>query len=182
MFKSMRIGFLSLSSFLVVLFIMITVAFAQSGQETPEALAKTLAVSTKTNNKDAVQALIHPQVVSYLRVTDPAMVENITNSLVQLKIPDNYKVGVINIDELAQTDSKMAKYDKTTQTLTMMGSSAYYKVPPTHLMALVVEKEKTVQIDGKEEKKVVNVPLTPTPLPVSQFEGKWYIVIAVGKK
>jgi hypothetical protein len=161
---------------------MISVAFAQGGQESPEALAKTLATSTNAKNKSAVQALIHPQVVSYLRVTDPSMIQNITNSLIQLKIPENYKMGVISMDELAQDDSKMAKYDKATQTLTMMGSSAYYKIPPSHLMALVVEKEKTVEIDGKEEKKVVNVPITSTPLPISAFEGKWYIVIAVGNK
>ncbi len=49
-------------------------------------------------------------------------------------------------------------------------------------MALVVEKEKTVQSDGKEEKKMLNVPLTPTPLPICEFKDKWYIVIAVGKK
>jgi len=182
MFKSLRIGFLSLSSFFVVLLFIVSVTSAQSGQESPEALAKTLAESTNAKNKNAVQALIHPQVVSYLRVTDPAMVENITNSLMQLKIPENYKVGVISLDELAQTDSKMAKYDKAEQTLTMMGSSAYYKVPPSHLMMLAVEKQKTVEVDGKKENRIVNVPLTPTPLPVSQFDGKWYIVIAVGKK
>ncbi len=182
MLNSAKIIFFSLGGFFVVLFIMISVAYAQGGQESPEALAKTLVTSTNAKNKSAVQALIHPQVVSYLRVTDPSMIQNITNSLIQLKIPENYKVGVISMDELAQNDSKMAKYDKATQTLTMMGSSAYYKIPPSHLMALVVEKEKTVEIDGKEEKKVVNVPITPTPLPISAFEGKWYIVIAVGNK
>ena len=182
MFKSLRIGFLSLSSFLVVLFFMISVASAQSGQTTPDALAKTMVSSINAKNKDGVQALIHPQVVSYLRVTDPAMLDNITTSLMQLKIPPDYKMGVISLEELEQTDSKMAKYDKATQTLTMMGSSVYYKIPPSHLMMLVVEKQKTVEVDGKKENRVVNVPLTPTPFPISQFEGKWYIVIAVGKK
>ncbi len=64
----------------------------------------------------------------------------------------------------------------------MMGSPAYYKIPPTHLMALVVEKEKIVEVDGKKENKVVKVPLTPTPLPIAQYQGNWYIVIAVGSK
>ena len=135
MLNSAKIIFFSLGGFFVVLFIMISVAFAQGGQESPEALAKTLVTSTNAKNKSAVQALIHPQVVSYLRVTDPSMIQHITNSLMQLKIPENYKMGVISMDELAQNDSKMAKYDKATQTLTMMGSSAYYKIPPSHLMA-----------------------------------------------
>jgi hypothetical protein len=64
----------------------------------------------------------------------------------------------------------------------MMGSPAYYKIPPTHLMMLAVEKEKTVEVDGKQEKKMVKVPLTPTPLPIGEYQGNWYIVIAVGKK
>jgi hypothetical protein len=182
MLDSARRNFLGLTLIITVLLASVVAASAQVGQATPDALAKTMVSSINAKNVAGVQALIHPQVVSYLRVTDPAMVENITNSLIQLKIPENYKAGVISLEELAQTDSKMAKYDKATQTLTMMGSSAYYKVPPSHLMMLAVEKEKTVQIDGKEERKIVNVPLTPTPLPISQFEGKWYIVIAVGKK
>ncbi len=179
MFKSLKI---SLSGLMVVLFLMVSITSAQGGQESPQGLATALADGTKAQNKVAVQALINPQVLSYLRVTDPAMVENITNSLMQLKIPADYKVGVISLDELERSGSKMAKYDKATQTLTMMGSSAYYKIPPTHLMMLAVEKEKTVEVDGKKENRVVNVPLTPTPLPISQYDGKWYIVIAVGKK
>lgn len=151
-----------------------------AGQETPEALTKTLVSSINAKNKAAVQSLIHPQVVSYLKVTDPAMLDNITASLMQLKIPADYKVGVVSLDQLG--DSGMASYDKATQTLTMMGSPAYYKIPPTHLMAIVVEKEKMVEVDGKKEKKVVKVPLTPTPLPIAQYQGNWYIVIAVGSK
>ena len=89
MLNSAKIIFFSLGGLFVILFIMISVAFAQGGQESPEALAKTLATSTNAKNKSAVQALIHPQVVSYLRVTDPSMIQNITNSLMQLKIPEN---------------------------------------------------------------------------------------------
>ncbi len=162
------------------LFAALGVVSSQAGQATPDALAKTMVSSINAKNKTAVQSLIHPQVVSYLRVTNPAMLENITASLMQLKIPADYKMGVISLDQLG--DSGMASYDKATQTLTLMGSPAYYKFPPTHLMALVVEKEKIVEVDGKKEKKIVKVPLTPTPLPIAQYQGNWYIVIAVGKK
>ena len=161
------------TSLVLVMALILSFLSAQAGQETPEALTKTMVSSINAKNKSAVQALIHPQVVSYLRVTDPAMLENITNSLMQLKIPADYKVGVISVDDLG--DGGMASYDKATQTLTMMGSPAYYKFPPTHLMALVVEKK-------NKENKMVKVPLTPTPLPIAQYQGNWYIVIAVGKK
>jgi len=180
MFKSAGTVFLRFCVVIIVLFATVGVTFAQGGQQTPEALAKTLVSSINAKNQNAVQSLIHPQVVSYLRVTDPAMLNNISASLMQLKIPENYKMGVISLNQLG--DSGMASYDKATQTLTMMGSSAYYKIPPSHLMALVVEKEKTVEVDGKKENRMVKVPLTPTPLPISEFEGRWYIVIAVGKK
>ncbi|MEM7009482.1 MAG: hypothetical protein AAF462_10150 [Thermodesulfobacteriota bacterium] len=152
----------------------------QAGQGTPEALAANLVRDIDAKNKAGVESLIHPQIVSYLRVTDPQMLANITNSLMQLEIPPEYKMGVISLDELG--NSGMASYDKSTKTLTMMGSPAYYKFPPTHLMALVVETQKTVDVDGNKEIRTVKVPLTPTPLPIAQYQGNWYIVIAVGKK
>ncbi len=182
MLDSARRNFLGIPLIITVLLASVGAASAQVGQATPDALAKTMVSSINAKNVAGVQALIHPQIVSYLRVTDPAMLNNITASLMQLKIPENYKVGVISLDELEKSGNQMAKYDKATQTLTLMGSPAYYKIPPSQLMMLVVEKEKTVQIDGKEEKKVVNVPLTPTPLPIGQYQGNWYIIIAVGKK
>ena len=180
MIKSAKTHLSRLSVVSLVLFFVITTIYAHGAQESPDALVESMVSSINAKNKTAVQSLIHPQVVSYLRVTDPAMLDNISISLMQLQIPADYKMGVIGLDQLG--DSGMAKYDKATQTLTMMGSSAYYKIPPTHLMALVVEKEKTVEVDGKQEKKIVKVPLTPTPLPIAEYDGKWYIVIAVGKK
>lgn len=182
MYKSARRIFLGLSVLIMVMFITIGITSAQVGQATPDALAKTMVSSINAKNKNGVQALIHPQVVSYLRVTDPAMLDNITASLMQLKIPADYKMGVISLDDIEKSGSGMAKYNKATQTLTLMGSPAYYKIPPSHLMALVVEKQKTLEVDGKKESRIVKVPLTPTPLPIGQYQDNWYIVIAVGKK
>ncbi len=127
MFKSTRTSFLSLSSLFVAIFLTMTAAFAQSGPKSPEALGETLVSSINAKNKNVVQSLIHPQVVSYLRLTDPAMLDNIVTSLMQLKIPENYKMGVISMDELTRNDSKIANYDKATHTHTMMCSSEYYR-------------------------------------------------------
>lgn len=181
MLQTMNRVFYGLSSILILLIAGTQLVIAQSNP-TPDALSKTMVSSINAKNKNSVQALIHPQVVSYLRVTDPVMLDNITASLMGLKIPADYKTGVISLDEIGKTGSGMAQYDKATQTLTMMGSSAYYKIPPTHLMMLVVEKEKVVEVDGEKETKIVKVPLTPTPLPIGQYQGNWYIVIAAGKK
>lgn len=149
---------------------------------TPDALGKALVSAVSTKNRAGVLALIHPQVVSYLSVTKPALLNDVTADLMGLQIPTDYKMGVISLSDLNKSGSEMAHYDSATQTLTMMGSPAYYKIPPTHLMMLAVEKEKTVEVDGKKETKMVRVPLTPAPLPIGQYEGNWYIVIAVGKK
>ncbi|GJM14683.1 MAG: hypothetical protein DHS20C13_00100 [Thermodesulfobacteriota bacterium] len=181
MFNSMGRFFLGFSVFVVIFSVGIKAGFAQPNP-TPDALAKTMVSSIAAKNQQSVQALIHPQVVSYLRVTDPTMLNNITASLMALKIPPDYKIGVVSLDDLEKSGSEMAKYDKATQVLTLMGAPAYYKIPPSHLMALVVEKQKTVEVDGKKENKIVKVPLTPTPLPIGQYKGNWYIVIAVGKK
>ena len=175
-----RVLNLSLYATFLVVFVAMTPNFALSGQETPDGLVKEMVTNINAQNKKGVESLIHPQVVSYLKVTDPAMLNNIANSLMQLKIPPDYKMGVIGLNNLG--NSGMASYDPATQTLTMMGSAAYYKIPPTHLMALVEEREKVVEVDGKKEKKMVKIPLTPTPLPIAQYQGKWYIVIAVGNK
>lgn len=182
MLDSSRRNLLGLTLIITVLLTSAEAAFAQVGQETPQALANTLVSSINAKNKAGVQALLHPQVVSYLRVTDPAMLNNITASLMSLKIPNDFKVGVISLDDLEKSGSEMAKYDKATQTLTMMGAPAYYKIPPSQLMMLAVDKEKTVEVDGKKETKIIKVPLTPTPLPIGQYQGNWYIVMAAGKK
>lgn len=181
MVNKMSRVFLGFIVLLIIFSVGVKAGFAQP-TPTPDALAKTLASSIDAKNKNSVQALIHPQLVSYLRVTDPAMLNNITASLMALKIPPDYKMGVISLDDLEKSSSGMASYDKTTQTLTMMGSPAYYKIPPSHLMALAVEKEKTVEVDGKKETKLVKIPLTPTPLPIGQYQGNWYIVFAAGEK
>jgi len=100
MLDSARRNFLGLTLIITVLLASVGAASAQVGQATPDALAKTMVSSINAKNNNGVQALIHPQIVSYLRVTDPAMLNNITASLMQLKIPENYKVGVISLDEL----------------------------------------------------------------------------------
>lgn len=182
MINNMRTNLLGLTLIITILFSSAGALIAQVGQQTPQALANTLVSSINAKNKAGVQALIHPQVVSYLRVTDPAMLNNITASLMSLKIPQDFKAGVISLDDLQKSGSEMAKYDKATQTLTMMGAPAYYKIPPSHLMMLAVDKEKTIEVDGKKETKIIKVPLTPTPLPISQYQGNWYIIIAAGKK
>ena len=181
MLNSTRRSFLGLTLIITFLFVSAGAVSAQVGQETPEALANTLVSSINAKNVAGVQALLHPQVVSYLRVTDPA-INNITASLMSLKIPEDFQVGVISLDDLEKSGSQMAKYDKATQTLTMMGAPAYYKIPPSQLMMLAVGKEKTVEVDGKKETKIIKVPLTPTPLPIGQYQGNWYIVMAAGKK
>lgn len=181
MVKNISRIFLGFIVLLIILSVGVKASLAQP-TPTPDALAKTLVSSINAKNKNSVQALIHPQLVSYLRVTDPAMLNNITASLMSLKIPPGYKMGVVSLDDVEKSGSGMAKYDKANQTLTLMGSPAYYKIPPTHLMALVVEKQKTVEVDGKKENKIVKVPLTPTPLPIGQYQGNWYIVFAAGKK
>ncbi len=171
-------GFAFLS---ITLAIGVRAGFAQT-TPTPDALAKNLVSAISTQNKADVLSLIHPQVVSYLSVTNPALLNAVTADLMGLQIPPDYKMGVISLGDLNKSGSEMAHYDEATQTLTMMGSPAYYKIPPTHLMMLADEKEKTVEVDGKKEKKMVRVPLTPAPLPIGQYEGNWYIVIAAGKK
>jgi hypothetical protein len=181
MFNSVGRIIFGFNVFLMTLAIGMHAGFAQS-TPTPEALAKSIVADINSKNTAGMQSLIHPQVVSYLRVTDPALLDDVTASLMGLKIPTDYKMGVVSLDEIENSGSGMAHYDKATQVLTLMGSPAYYKIPPSHLMMLVVEKEKMVEVDGKEEKKVVKVPLTPTPLPIGQYEDNWYIVIAAGKK
>ena len=149
----------------VLLLLPFTSALAQSGQSTPEELGKSKAVATQAKDKAALKALIHPEVVKHMQKHDPGKLEEILNAWTVIAIPENYLFAVKPVSEISE-------YDAKTQTMNVTGQQMYFPVPPSHFMVLVAETQKT---DNQGKTQTVRIPLGIDP--ISQVNGKWYIIL-----
>lgn len=145
-------------------------AYAQGGQSTPDELGKTKAAATQAKDKAALKALIHPQVLKHMQENNPEKLEELLQAWTEITIPENYMFGVKPVSEISE-------YDTKTQSMNVTGQTMHFPVPPTHFMVFVVEKEQTVDVGGKKEKRTVKIPLGVDP--IRQDKGKWYILLPV---
>lgn len=149
-------------------------AHAQSGAATPEALGNKVLEAIKSQNKDALKSLIHPEVVAYFTEKSPGELDKVLGNLLSLKIPASTEFVVQPMDEVSE-------YDKATQTLTFRDNSLYFPIPPTDLLVLVTETEIPKKDENGVETKVkakVGVMVNT----VSQYQKNWYIVLPVKKE
>lgn len=158
----------------VVLAAPLRAAHAQSGAGTPEALGNKVLEAIKSQNKDALKSLIHPEVVVYFTEKSPGELDKVLGNLLSLKIPASTEFVVQPMDEVSE-------YDKATQTLTFRDNALYFPIPPTDLLVLVTETEIPKKDENGVETKVkakVGVMVNT----VSQYEKNWYIVLPVKKE
>lgn len=149
-------------------------ASAQSGAATPEALGNKVLEAIKTQNKDALKSLIHPEVVTYFTEKSPGELDKVLGNLLNLKIPANTEFVVQPMDEVSE-------YDKAAQTLTFRDNTLYFPIPPTDLLVLVTEADIPKKDESGVETKVkakVGVMVNT----VSQYKKNWYIVLPVKKE
>jgi hypothetical protein len=145
-------------------------AYAQGGQSTPEELGKSKAAATQANDKAALKALIHPEVLKHMQENNPQKLEELLQAWMQITIPENYMFGVKPVSEISE-------YDAKTQSMNVTGQTMHFPIPPTHFMVFVIEQEQTVKVGGKEEKRMMKIPLGVDP--IRQDKGKWYILLPV---
>lgn len=176
----MKIKFTYAASLLIVAVIAVSIlaapirsALAQTGADTPEALGNKVLEAIKAQNKDALKALIHPEVIEYLKGKNPGELDKVLGNLLSLKIPKSSEFVVQPMEEVSE-------YDKATQTLTFRESTLYFPIPPTDLLVLVTETE----IPKKDEKGVetkVKAKVGVMVNTITQYNKGWYIVLPVKK-
>jgi len=149
-------------------------ADAQSGASTPEALGDKVLEAIKSQNKDALKALIHPEVVKYFSEKSPGSLDKVLDNLMSLKIPSNSEFVVQPMDEVSE-------YDKATQTLTFRDNTLYFPIPPTDLLVLVTEAE-IPKRDEKGQETKVKAKVGVMVNTVTQYKKNWYIVLPVKKE
>jgi hypothetical protein len=148
-------------------------ALAESGADTPDALGNKVLEAIKTQNKDALKSLIHPEVIAYLKDKNPGELDKVLGNLLGLKIPPTSEFVVQPMEEVSE-------YDKATQTLTFRENTLYFPIPPTDLLVLVTEAE----IPKKDEKGVetkVKAKVGVMVNTITQYNKGWYIVLPVKK-
>ena len=151
----------------------VTSAWAQGGASTPEALGNKVLESIKSQNKDGMKSLIHPEVIAYFKDNSPGEVDKIIDNFLTLQIPKNGEFVVQPIEEVSE-------YDKATQTLLFREYTLYFPVPPMDLLVLVTEAEIARKDDkGVETKTKAKVGVMVYT--ITQNKGSWYIVLPVKK-
>ena len=149
-------------------------ASAKSGAATPEDLGNKVLEAIKSQNKDALKSLIHPEVVAYFSEKSPGDLDKVLGNLLSLKIPANSEFVVQPMEEVSE-------YDKASQTLTFRDSTLYFPIPPSDLLVLVTETE----IPKREEngaETTVKAKVGVMVNTITQFEKNWYIVLPVKKE
>lgn len=173
----MKTKFIYAAALLIVAAAMLTAsvrpAGAQSGPATPEALGNDVLDAIKTQNKDELRSLIHPEVLAYLKDKSPGELDKVLGNLLSLKVPENSEFVVQPMEEVSE-------YDNATQTLTFRENTLYFPVPPSDLLVLVTETE----IPKKDEKGVetkVKAKVGVMVNTITQYNKGWYIVLPVKK-
>ncbi len=149
----------------VLLLLPLSSALAQVDQSTPEALGKSKAIATQAKDKAALKNLIHPEVVKHMQKHEPAKLDEILNAWTVIAIPENYLIAVKPVSEIGE-------YNAQTQTMNVTGQEMYFPVPPSHFMVIVAETQKT---DSAGKVRTIKIPLGIDP--ISQVDGKWYIIL-----
>lgn len=151
----------------------VTSAWAEGGASSPEALGNKVLESIKTQNKDGIKSLIHPEVIAFMNKSNPAELDNIIGNLLALKIPKNTEFVVQPMEEVSE-------YDQATQTLTFRDNKLYFPVAPSDLLVLVTEAEIAKKDDkGVETKTKAKVGVMVNT--ITQYNKAWYIVLPVKK-
>ncbi|MEW6144304.1 MAG: hypothetical protein AB1598_04715 [Thermodesulfobacteriota bacterium] len=146
---------------------------AESGADTPEALGNKVLEAIKTQNKEGLKSLIHPEVVSYLQEKSPGELDKVLDNFLTLPVPDNGEFVVQPIEEVSE-------YDKATQTLVFRENTLYFPVPPMDLLVLVTETE-IPKKDEKGKETKVKVKVGAMVYTITQNNNKWFIVLPVKK-
>lgn len=176
----MKIKFTYAAALIIVTVIAVTIlaaplspVLAESVASTPEALGNKVLEAIKAQNKDALKALIHPEVVDYLKDKNPGELDKVIGNLLGLKVPETSEFVVQPMEEVSE-------YDKATQTLTFRENTLYFPIPPTDLLVLVTETE----IPKKDEKGVetkVKAKVGVMVNTITEYNKAWYIVLPVKK-
>jgi hypothetical protein len=146
---------------------------AQSGADTPQALGNKVLETIRTQNKDGLRSLIHPQVIAYLKDKSPGELDKVLDNLLSLKIPQSTEFVVQPMEEVSE-------YDSATQTLTFRDNTLYFPVAPTDLLVLVTETE-IPKKDEKGNETKVKAKVGVMVNTVTQYDKAWYVVLPVKK-
>ncbi len=149
-----------------------SLSLAQEAPKSPQALGEKMIAAIQAKDKNALTALIHPEVVSYMKTNDPQQLDETMKNWMNTKVPPNHEF-------IVQPVTEVPDYDPSSQMLTFGSVKMYFPTPPSDFLILIGDVEAKVKVDGKEELKKGRGPVTIDA--VTQNEGSWYVVLPVLK-
>lgn len=145
-------------------------AAAQNGPASPQALGEKLITAIKAQDKNALLALINPEVIDYMKKNDQAKLDESIQNWLNTKVPPNHEFVVQPVNQIPD-------YHANSKTLTFGSVTMYFPVAPTDFLVLIGDVEATVKEDGKDVVKKGRGPVTIDA--VMQDKGVWYVVLPV---
>jgi len=157
------------ASLLVALFVAVSASFESARhQEDPRALAEAFVGAANDGDRAALEALVHPDVVTYLMEQMPERWEEVLSGWAETRFADDYHVTV-------RPASDVEAYDEGTQALVFGGKLRFRfpVLPPSHFFII----QKAGEIESRDGRLGLSGPAAVEA--VRQDGGRWYITVPV---
>lgn len=156
------------ATLLVSLGLVIAASWAARHQESPMALAEAFVRAADAADRSALERLVHPDVVGYLKERDPERWEQVLNGWTGTRFGAGYDIVV-------RPSSEVELYDEGQQTL-VFGDRLRFRFPvqpPSHFLIIQIQRQSPLEAD---ERPLLGSNAVEA---VREDGGRWYVTVPV---
>lgn len=157
------------ASLLVALGVVIAASLAARQQESPMALAEAFVRAANASDRVALENLVHPEVIGYLKERDPERWEQVLAGWAGTRFGAGYEVVV-------RPSSEVDLYDEGQQTL-VFGDRLRFRFPvrpPSHF--LIIQIQSKSPLGTNEERPLLGSNAVEA---VREDGGRWYVTVPI---
>jgi hypothetical protein len=157
------------ASLLVALGVVIAASWATRMQESPMILAEAFVRAANTSDRTALENLVHPDVIVYLKERDPERWEQVLAGWAGTRFGAGYDIVV-------RPSSEVDLYDEGQQTL-VFGDRLRFRFPvqpPSHF--LIIQIKNRSPLGASDERPLLGSNAVEA---VREDGGRWYVTVPV---
>ncbi len=157
------------ASLLVALGLVIAASLATGRQESPMVLAEAFVRAANASDRTALENLVHPDVIVYLKESDPERWEQVLAGWASTQFGAGYDIVV-------RPSSEVGLYDEGQQTL-VFGDRLRFRFPiqpPSHF--LIIQIKNRSPLDTHDERPLLGSNAVEA---VREDGGRWYVTVPV---
>lgn len=156
------------ASLLVALGVVIAASLAARHQESPMALAEAFVRAANAADRSALERLVHPDVIGYLKERDPERWKQVMDGWAGTRFGEGYDIVV-------RPSSEVELYDERQRTL-VFGDRLRFRFPvqpPSHFLIIQIPSEAPLAVD---ERPLLGSNAVEA---VREDGGRWYVTVPV---